>query len=462
LSGRIIKYNHIGDVLTTSKDLSGFGLNVNGIPKLSILDGYDNLTVITTLSTYTFNRDLLLTSTSNISYGYKEQIAYNLSGILIRELSCLDIKFDNFNQKWVVKEDGNLYCNNISLTAVPSNGTGTNVAVDPNNDIWFLADYNKIYKINPLDKSLKATYEVGVLTDQSDEKNIGFIKAYNRNSNTFTWYAILYHEFEKTLYFVTLDGKIFNDVFLPQSLNTLDPATQNQNVDALTFTGKGDFTGYEQKRIFNKVLYNDNPQLQLKVAVKSPNRSLPNSTYTLSVPVQYLVSDIWHLVTATYKNQTLSLYIDNYLRDSIIIPGNLDLNYEFKNDLFIGSPCGKTDNLNKEINSTSVIWNGYIDTIRIYDYAIEAKFMLFFVREKIQATDITWNIPTAALQYVEVIERFFKHKMPGSKSIFFKIKLTGTSITDPTLRKRIEDDIKVAVLQLKPAYAELLEVEWIE
>jgi hypothetical protein len=52
--------------------------------------------------------------------------------------------------------------------------------------------------------------------------------------------------------------------------------------------------------------------------------------------------------------------------------------------------------------------------------------------------------------------------MHGSKSIFFKIKLTGTSMTDPTLRKRIEDDIKVAVLQLKPAYAELLEVEWIE
>jgi hypothetical protein len=145
-----------------------------------------------------------------------------------------------------------------------------------------------------------------------------------------------------------------------------------------------------------------------------------------------------------------------------VLSGNLDLNYEFKNDLFIGSPCGKTDNLNKEINSTSVIWNGYIDTVRIYDYAVEAKFMLFFVREKILATDITWNIPTAALQYVEVIERFFKHKMPGSKSVFFNIKLSGTSITDTALRKRIEEDIKIAVLQLKPAYAELLKVEWME
>jgi hypothetical protein len=462
LSGRVIKYNHIGDVLTFSKDLSGNGLNVNGVPKLSILDGYDNLTVITTLSTYTFNKDLLLTSFNNIPYGYKEQVAYDQSGVLIRELSCLDVKFDNYNQKWVIKDDGNLYCNNVLLTSVPTNGTGSNIAVDPNNDIWFLANYNKIYKINTIDKNLKDTYEVGVLTDQPDEKNISFIKAYSRSSNSFTWYSVLYHDFEKTLYFVTLDGKVFNDIFLPQNLNTLDPATQNQNVDALTFTGKGDFTGYEQKRIFNKILYNNNPQLQLKVAVKSPNRSLPNTTYTLSVPAQYLADKAWHLVTGTFKNHTLKLFVDNYLRDSIKLSGNLDLNYEFKNDLFIGSPCGKTDNLNKEINSTSVIWNGYIDTVRVYDYAVEAKFILFFVREKILATDITWNIPTAALQYVEVIERFFKHKMPGSKSVFFKIKLSGTSITDTALRKRIEEDIKVAVLQLKPAYAELLKVEWME
>lgn len=461
LSGRIIKYNHIGDILTVSKDLSGIPKNVDGIPKLSILDGYDNLTVITTLSTYVFDKDLLLTSVSALPYGYKEQVAYDTSGILIRELSCIDIKFDLYNQKWVIKENGNLYCNNILLTAVPTNGTSTNIAVDPNNDIWLLANYNQIYKIDPIGKTLKDVYEVGVQTDQLDEKNISFIKAYNRNTNTFVWYAVTYHNFEKTLYFITLDGNIYNNIYLPQNLNTLNPATQNQNIDLLTFTGKGDFTGYEQKRIFNKILYNNNPQIQFKVAVKSPNRSIPNSIYTLSVPAQYLVSNVWHLITATLKNHTLSLYVDNYLRDSIALPGNLDLNYEYKNDLIIGCPDGKTDNLNKEINSTSVIWNGYIDTIRIYDYAIESKFISFFVREKILATDIVWNIPTAALQYVEVIERFFKHKMPGSKSSFFNLKINGTNITDLTLRSRIENDIKTVILQLKPAYAELLKVEWI-
>jgi hypothetical protein len=144
------------------------------------------------------------------------------------------------------------------------------------------------------------------------------------------------------------------------------------------------------------------------------------------------------------------------------LPGNVDLNYEFKNDFFIGCPCGKSENLNTEIASTAVIWNGYIDSVRIYDYAIDAKYIQYFVREKTNASDITWNIPTAALQYVEGIDRFFKHRLPGSKSVFFNIRLTGTKITDTTVRTRIENDIKLAVQKIKPAYTELLRVEWID
>jgi hypothetical protein len=128
----------------------------------------------------------------------------------------------------------------------------------------------------------------------------------------------------------------------------------------------------------------------------------------------------------------------------------------------VGCPCGKTQNLNIEIGSQKVIWNGVIDSIRVYDYAIEPKLIQYFVREKTIASDIEWNIQTAALQYVEVIDRFFKHRLPGSKSVFFNIRLTGSKITDPTIRQRIENDIKLAVSQIKPAYSELLRVEWID
>lgn len=461
---RGVRYNHIGEVITTTKDLSGDLFQMNGDVTNFILSGNDDSIFFTTLSTYVFDKDLLLKTVTPNTTGYSEQIAFNTEGNLVRELSCLDIKFDTYNQKWTISDTGILKCNDITLTDIPSNieGTNTNLAIDPENNLWVLADVNKIYKINVINKTIIDTYEVGVLASDPDSKNISFINVYDRQNNAFTWYALIYHNHEKVLYQVTLDGKILKNAFLPPKLNVLDPVTALQNKDLLTFNAKGDFTGYECRRIFNKVLYNNKPQLQFKVAVTYPNRSLPYSINTLSIPAQYLENEIWHLITVTLKNNIAKIFVDNYLRDTLQIPGNADFNYEYRNDTIVGCPCGKTQNLNLEIGSQKIIWNGVIDSVRVYDYAVEPKFIQYFVREKTNASDINWNIQTAALQYVEVIDRFFKHRLPGSKSIFFNIRLTGSKITDLAIRQRIEDDIKLAVSQIKPAYSELLRVEWID
>lgn len=460
---RGVKYNHVGETITYTKNISGDLIQLDGQILNFVLSGNNDSIFFTSLSTYVFDSDLILkTITPNIT-GYNEQIAFDTDGVLVRELSCTDIKFDKFNQKWTINSDGILLCNTTRLN-IPSNnsGTNTNLAVDPDNNIWVLADSNKVYKINSVNKTVIDTFEVGVLAAGTDSKNISFVKTYNRKDNSFTWYAIIYHNLEKTVYQVTLDGKIFKNTFLPPKLNTQDPVTASQNKDLLTFDARGDFTGYELRRIFSNLLYKNQPQLQFKVAATYPNPDLPYSIKTLSVPVQYLEDSIWHLVTVTFKNNTASIYIDNYLRDRLTIPGNLSFNYNYKNNLMIGCPSGKTQNLNIEIGSQSLIWNGVIDSIRVYDYAIDSKYIQYFVREKTIASDIEWNIPTAALQYVEIIDRFFKHRLPGSKSVFFNIRLTGTNITDLNLRRRIEDDIKLAVSQIKPAYSELLRVEWID
>lgn len=460
---RAVKYNHLGDTITTTKNLTGGFYQLEGTPMAFALSGNNNAIIITDEFTYTFDQDLILKNTQPLPYENDEKIAFDIEGNLIREPFCKDLIFDSFNQKWTINIFGELECNYV-LVDVPSNGLGTNtnLAIDPENNLWVLADSNSVYKIDTKNKTVIAIYTVGVQSEQTDIKNISFIQTYNRQKNNFTWYAIIYHNLEKTVYQVTLDGNIAKTTFLPPKLNILDPITAVQDINSLTFTGKGDFTGYEQRRIFNKLLYNNNPQIQFKVAVTYPNRSLPYSINTLSIPAHYLVSDVWHLITVTLKNNTLRLFVDNYLRDSLVIQPNANFNYEFKNDTYIGCPLGKVENINTEINSKSVIWNGYIDTVRIYDYAIDPKYIQYFVREKTIADNIIWNIQTADLQYVEVVDRFFKHRLPGSKSLFFNIRLTGTKITDPVIRKRIEEDVKLAVSQIKPAYTELLNVEWVD
>jgi len=428
--------------------------------------------------------------TYTTNYTPNDILAFDINGKLHITNNCYDSKFDSRNKHWTIQNAngdngffaGQVYVDgeywfypydvnqedNYAYTPVPA----VAIAVAPNGDIWVLAGSNQIHIFDKDDISVKHTYLVGeYYHTQSSEfgdailfpsrRNISFINEYNRKTNKFTWYAVIYHDYEKYLYQITLDGEIKKATYLPQHVNTLDPITSTQDNDKLTFKEVGDFTGYEQRRIFNPINYNNNTQLQFKVSVKPSNINLPYSTYKLSIPVEGLVNFNWHLITATFKDKTLSLYIDKTFRGNLLLPDNVSLNYDFVNNLYIGTPAGEAENFNTEIASTSVIWNGGIDSIKIYDYAIDPKFLEYFIREKTISQDIVWDIPTGSLQYIETIDRFFKHRLPGSKSAFFNIKITGTHITDSVLRNKIENDIRKAIQQLKPAYTELLNLEWV-
>jgi hypothetical protein len=455
---KVHKYNHLGELLSVSRDQNNNTLSLLGIPKLSILDKNNSTIVITTSGTYTFDSDLLLTSyLSSEPYQNNQQICYDYNGNFIKQTNCLDVKFDSNNVKWHINLTGNLYYNNTLLNTITQ---ATNIHIDPNNDLWVLAGTNKVYKIDINTKQIKSLFYVGLDAVTTDVKNISFIYSYSRSTQTKTWYALIYHSNEKTLYQTTLDGEIKQTIFLPQKLNTLEPVTALQNKEALTFLGKGDFTGYEWKRIFNKVLYDNNIQIQFKVGVNEPTISNKNTIYKVSVPVSYFVNSEWHLIVATLKNRKLSLIVDNYFRDSIEISPELSITYIYKNNFHIGCPTGKSENLNREINSQALIWDGYIDTVRIYDYAIDPSLVQYFIREKIVGDSITWNIPTAPLQYVESIDRFFKHRVPGHKSNFFNIKINQSEITDPQLQQAIENDIRAAFLEIIPKNTDLLNIEW--
>ena len=85
-----------------------------------------------------------------------------------------------------------------------------------------------------------------------------------------------------------------------------------------------------------------------------------------------------------------------------------------------------------------------------------------FQRAAIPGQNIYWTLPTPSIQYIETIERMFKNKMPGAKSSFFNLKISGTSITDPTTRLIIEEEIRALIEEIKPVHANFLEVNWVE
>jgi hypothetical protein len=456
---RLIKYNHLGDVITLSKDTSGNVLNFEGVPKFLILDGDNNTTLITTSATYTYDADLILSSIQNTPYQNNEQIGYNLSGVLVRESNCLDIKFDNLGQKWIIKPDQKVYCNNVLVASV-SGEIVTGLAIDPENNIWCLANKNETIKIDPFTKTVITKFQIGLKSLEYSARNISFIKNYERQTNKHTWIALFVHNFEKTLYFTNLNGKIVKYFYLPDKVDITDVNTLDQNINLIDFNSYTDFTGYERNRIFGIHKYKNQHHLEIKISTKPNNPYLPNSTKTLSIPVNF-TNEEWYCVTLVFKKRELICYINGIHKGSYpLLPSHI-FNYDFKNNLYIGCPTGKTQNLNKEIESESIIWNGYMDSIKIYDYGINEKFLPVFLREKTIATDLIWNIKTIPLQYVETIERFFAHKLPGNKSIFYNLKIAGHNITDSNLRQKIEQEFHQIVQKIQPAYTDLLKIEWV-
>lgn len=452
----------------TSVTTTGFGasalfeIEVNGlsaVSNISIIDGGEGFALNEVLSidgsifTASGTVGLSLTST-NIGFG--GQLVYDLSGNILREPPCIDVKYDVSGKKWLIKNDNNLYTDNIQLSNYIN---CTNISIDPDNNVWVFYNNNIITKVDTNTLSAIATFEIGL--PQQDTNNISFIFTYDRTKNTQKWYGLIYKNIEQTLYKVTLDGEIEQTTYIPDNTNIELSPPDKEDKRLMQFNSKGDFTGYEWKRIFNRVLYNNNPQLQFKITTQKPLRGTPLKTFTVSVPVQYLADSTWHLITGILKNRTLSIYVDTRLRDQIVLPGNYSVSYLRRNDLYIGTPTGKFTNLNTELNSKALIFNGYIDNIKIYDYAIDSRFLNIFVRSYFRGENLIWSIPTSAIQYIEGVERFFKHKAPGSKTGFFKIKLSGFEITDTNTRMIVEESVKAAIREVKPAYSELLSIEWV-
>jgi hypothetical protein len=462
------KYDHQGSATTYSKYSTGDIFYLPGTAKQLAIDGNNNTIVVTTSGTYIFDQSLTYQTSSSTIYTPFSEVIFDANGNIQTIQNCLAAIYDKDNTLWTIEASGDLYRtlpgeDKALYLDLPATTTAR-LAIDPYNNLWIVNYSSDIIKLN-LDTLTTTNISIGTTqpNDSTNFKNISFINTYDRLTNSFAWYALLYSNIDKILYQADLNGNVLKITNLPNTLFLLDPLTSAQNNNNLTFTCKGDFTGYEWRRIFNNSLYRNNSQMQFKIATRTPSPfNTLYYTYTLSVPVQYLTNNMWHLITATYKNNTLSLFINDLKRGTLTIPSNLLLNYDFRNNLYVGTPNGKSDNLNKEINSISVIWNGAIDSIKIYDYAIDPAFIKYFIREKTISSDIVWNVQTTPLQYIETIDRFFKHRVPGSKSNFFNIKINGTQITDPDTRLQIENNIIQSIQTLKPAYTELLNVEWLD
>jgi hypothetical protein len=69
-------------------------------------------------------------------------------------------------------------------------------------------------------------------------------------------------------------------------------------------------------------------------------------------------------------------------------------------------------------------------------------------------------MPTGTQSYVEEVERFFKHKLPGQKSHMYNIRIANLDIDNEDTRNVIEQTIRNTIDKVTPAYTELYKINW--
>jgi hypothetical protein len=240
----------------------------------------------------------------------------------------------------------------------------------------------------------------------------------------------------------------------------------NEDRTLLQFAVKNssDYTGYTWNRTFSKLLYNNIPQLELRTSlVTSQIQTLQriNLTQILSTNMSFQ-DDTWYNINVTLKDRTLSVYINTELKLTSRLLPTADLSFRQKNTMYIGATSGKNTVYNFEVLSESHRFNGHMGDLRIYNYSIPERFLELFMLSEYVGRDLVWNINSGDISYIETVERFFQHRLPPSKSLGYKIRISGHGVTDASTRILMEEYIRTIIKQQAPAGADLLAVEWVD
>lgn len=474
-SGTIYKLDNAGKILASTKKLKT-PFTFQGVDELPIemIIGKNNSVVVrTNAAIYTFDSKLELvntlvqqTSLSAVS-SYRYNTEQDFFELDVSD-NVFDSKFIETTQWFIPRSNQNLYKkqNGTETLYYQFSDKATNIAIDPYDRLWVLHGKNSLTvldsKLEPLSDPILTT-DVGLDIDH-EQKNITFFCVCDRETQTRQWNCVVYYSDEPYLYIFDMSGQLINTIGILALFNSTTLSVLNQDPSQFKFLGKGDFTGYEHRRVFKNLSpYNNQTQLVLRASLKDKTQEdLTFTQFSSQASIGNWDNDSWQHIIVTLRNKKFSVYVGEQLLLELPYSAQYELSYDNQPLFFIGTPAGSQTGFNDEIGYISSIFNGKFEDIKVYNYCLENNKFQFFLRSSIPADDIYWTLPVPNIQYIETVERMFKNKLPGSKAPFYKIKLKGTAIQDVKTRQIIEEQIKQIVSQLQPMYVDLIEVLWVD
>lgn len=410
------------------------------------LDKNQNLTVVTNLSSYVFDRDLLLQSVSLSS----SRVPYlNAAG---------GISFSSGQQAQLIQgvvwsvRNGVLYRGSVvsSLSSLDVE----KILEGPDGNLWVLHDEEYLSAFHP--ETLESLIEISNLGEPGDSRSFSFQNYYHPIKKKHFWRVIVLSSKKKLVYYFTLLGNIEEvrplDGFIDYSKA---PADEDSTQYSMILNPLSDWTGYEFKKAQNYT----GLEFVLSTTDYRMPRTVFNRTERVLIPLS-LANREWYHFLIQSRNKQLSFYVNGDLALTYALSPNVDITYTQKNNFYYGTFPGKNTDLRSELATNSLIFNGHLGDLGIYNYAIQEMFIPRFFLSQWKCQDIVWNIPTTQLGFIEEIDKFYQQKLPLSKAKGFKIHLIGHGVNDPALKALIETYFKEKIRSQQPSYSDLLHLEW--
>jgi len=336
--------------------------------------------------------------------------------------------------------------------------SGEYIACDHNNNIWLLYAQRNLCKLDSYgtvlwDIFLTSAPVASAVEDVVDTKlrTITFVSEIDQTTGNTVHYGIVIDPKTQNLFKInSTNGNIVTTTSLEDSNNS-------------TF---GDPTGYDYQRkyIYNAESDND---LTVKAFVRSivTNNNV-DINVNLNYDVSYLTPGWHHFATTLDNNNLLKLYIDGNVVKSTNVGSASSIYRVFNNknnpDLIIGTASFKKQTLAEYTELDVYNYKGKIADVRFYSQALEQSDIKAIQKQFIRNsfTDLKWSVPTGQRYYLEQIERFFLHRLPGAKSNMFNIKIKNSNITNTTVRQIIEKNIIASLNKVVPVHTQLNNIIW--
>jgi hypothetical protein len=322
---------------------------------------------------------------------------------------------------------------------------------DHEDNLWITMNYKHLVKLNNRGEMiwLKQINTDDNILIAGGHRVINFVA--ELTSTGIQYFGLLQDGSSQYVYKITMNGDIVSKTFVPGLIPN------------------GDSTGFDYQRKYIKPV-TSTPGVHVKIVTRDSSLTTPAPKYiTLNASTSGF-SPGWHHFAITYDNTNLAkFFVDGncVAQNTTSLPTGYVLNriYNYKNNpqIAIGTSNFKTATLNQYIElPTTYLFNGNIADIRLYNITLNNSDIKAISKsyETNQFNNLSWVMPTGVRAYVEEIERFFLHRMPGSKAQSYNIRIRNSGITDPSVRTIVENNLRNASINIAPAYTELRSIIW--